>query len=374
MYSTNLGENIIKLRHKKGITQEELANFIGVTKSSVSKWENNQSLPDILLLPQLASLFDVTIDDLIGYKANLSKEQIRKIYYDLASDFATLPFEDVIQKSQSLVKKYYSCYPFLLQICALWFNHFMVPKDQKRQIEILKLTSDLCTHIISNCKDVAICNNTIYIKSSIDLQLGNSAGVIDTLEDILNPYNFNQSDCILIQAYNMANNKEKAISFTQISMFLHLMNLINNAIQYIDIHKDNLSICENIINRIDGLIDIFKLEKLNANITAIFNYQACIIYCINNNKEKALQRIEKYFLITQYLLSNNNILIHSDDFFSELDTWYENTDLGVNPPRNKKFITESVIQALNNPYLSLIQQEERVEKIKNIFIKRSDNL
>ena len=75
----NLSENIIRLRHARKLTQEELADFIGVTKASVSKWENAQSMPDILLLPQLAAFFGVTIDELMGYEAQLSSEQIRQI-------------------------------------------------------------------------------------------------------------------------------------------------------------------------------------------------------------------------------------------------------------------------------------------------------
>ena len=71
MNEINLSDNIIRLRHKHKLTQEQLANFIGVTKASVSKWENAQSMPDILLLPQLASFFGVSIDELIGYKPQM---------------------------------------------------------------------------------------------------------------------------------------------------------------------------------------------------------------------------------------------------------------------------------------------------------------
>ena len=60
MNALNLAENIIRLRHDKKITQEQLADFVGVTKASVSKWETKQSMPDILLLPQLTAFFDVT--------------------------------------------------------------------------------------------------------------------------------------------------------------------------------------------------------------------------------------------------------------------------------------------------------------------------
>ena len=54
MNTLNISENIIRLRREKKVTQEELADFVGVTKASVSKWENKQSMPDILLLPKLA--------------------------------------------------------------------------------------------------------------------------------------------------------------------------------------------------------------------------------------------------------------------------------------------------------------------------------
>ena len=70
-----LPENLIRLRREKRITQEELAAFVGVTKASVSKWENAQSTPDIFILPQLAAFFDVTVDELLGYEPQLEKKQ-----------------------------------------------------------------------------------------------------------------------------------------------------------------------------------------------------------------------------------------------------------------------------------------------------------
>ena len=67
MNELHLANNLVRLRRERKVTQEELADFIGVTKASVSKWENRQSTPDILLLPQLAAFFGVTVDELLGY-------------------------------------------------------------------------------------------------------------------------------------------------------------------------------------------------------------------------------------------------------------------------------------------------------------------
>ena len=51
MGKITLAHTISEKRREKGITQEQLAEFVGVTKASVSKWETGQSLPDLTLLP-----------------------------------------------------------------------------------------------------------------------------------------------------------------------------------------------------------------------------------------------------------------------------------------------------------------------------------
>lgn len=61
----NIGNNISALRKKKGITQEELANELGVSAQAVSKWENNSSCPDVSLLTQIADYFGVSVDALL---------------------------------------------------------------------------------------------------------------------------------------------------------------------------------------------------------------------------------------------------------------------------------------------------------------------
>ncbi len=61
-----LGNKIAELRKEKGMTQEALANALGVSNQAVSKWEANQSCPDIQLLPQIADFFGVSLDSLFG--------------------------------------------------------------------------------------------------------------------------------------------------------------------------------------------------------------------------------------------------------------------------------------------------------------------
>lgn len=62
-------EIIVKYRRELGLTQEGLAQKLGVTNQAVSKWESGQSCPDITLLPALADLFGITIDAIFGREA-----------------------------------------------------------------------------------------------------------------------------------------------------------------------------------------------------------------------------------------------------------------------------------------------------------------
>ena len=61
--------------------------------------------PDITLLPQLATYFNISIDELIGYEPQMTEEQIRVLYRKLAADFSTQPIEQVRKQCQEITKK-----------------------------------------------------------------------------------------------------------------------------------------------------------------------------------------------------------------------------------------------------------------------------
>ncbi|MCL2285590.1 MAG: helix-turn-helix domain-containing protein, partial [Firmicutes bacterium] len=63
---SNFGQRLQELRKKKGMTQEDLAHRIGVSAQAVSKWENNQSYPDITSIPDLAQILSANISYLFG--------------------------------------------------------------------------------------------------------------------------------------------------------------------------------------------------------------------------------------------------------------------------------------------------------------------
>ena len=77
-----LGNQIKSLRLSKGLTQEALAEQLGVTAQAVSKWERNAALPDIGMLPQLSVLFGVTIDQLFAIPDEDRLDRIQNMLWD----------------------------------------------------------------------------------------------------------------------------------------------------------------------------------------------------------------------------------------------------------------------------------------------------
>lgn len=83
-----IGKNIAELRKNSGMTQEQLAEMLGVSAQTVSKWENEVTMPDIMLLPVIAGCFDITVDDLYGGRKPKKKcqavdcDEIPEMLYD----------------------------------------------------------------------------------------------------------------------------------------------------------------------------------------------------------------------------------------------------------------------------------------------------
>lgn len=77
-----LGKKIKSLRIQKGVTQEALAEKLGVTYQAVSKWENEQTMPDITLLPAISIYFGITIDELFELSEKSQLERIQNMLWE----------------------------------------------------------------------------------------------------------------------------------------------------------------------------------------------------------------------------------------------------------------------------------------------------
>ena len=114
-----IGEKLKELRHQHGITQDRLAEILGVSSQSVSRWELGICYPDLELLPVIANYFDITLDDLVGMSAIRSEkmrigiftealnferqEQWDKAIEVLRNALKTFPADDELETELALV-------------------------------------------------------------------------------------------------------------------------------------------------------------------------------------------------------------------------------------------------------------------------------
>lgn len=86
-----LGENLKRLRLQSGLTQEALAELLGVSFQSVSRWERGESYPDITMLPNIALFFNITVDELLGVGTENDEKKINS-YLSL---YDTMKLKDI---------------------------------------------------------------------------------------------------------------------------------------------------------------------------------------------------------------------------------------------------------------------------------------
>lgn len=369
MKEINIGRIIMKKRHEKGMTQEELANYIGVSKASVSKWETGQSYPDITFLPQLAALFNISIDELMGYEPQMNKEDIRRLYLKLSADFASEPFDKVIQTCRDIVRKYYSCFPLLFHIGALLVNHSMLAGDREKTSSVLEEAKDLFVRVREESDDAELAYQSLLMEAFCALILGNAgeaAGLLEgTCRRIIMP-----AEPLLASAYQMLGKPKEAVSVMQVGIYQYLVSLFSELTDYLMLCTGDRKHFEQTFNRALEVAGAFELEKLHPLMFIRLYLNAALGFAAQGNQEKALDVLEKY---AEFATGNIYPLrLHGDEYFNAIGPWIDELDLGSNIPRDERIVRRSMVEAVtDNPAFASLKGEFRyrrvVEKLKSIL-------
>ena len=115
----DIGVVIKKYRKEAGMTQEEMANRLGVTTPAVNKWENSNSKPDIELLAPIARLFDISIDTLLSFHEYLSDTEIEEIIRKMDRMFSEEGYEKTYEWALRLIKEYPNCNMLIWQAAVM---------------------------------------------------------------------------------------------------------------------------------------------------------------------------------------------------------------------------------------------------------------
>jgi len=372
MNELNISKCIIKKRKEKGITQEQLAEYIGVSKASVSKWESGQSYPDILLLPELATYFNISVDELLGYSPQLTREDIKKMYKQFASDFAAKPFEEVMERCNEAIKKYYSCFPFLLAMIQLLLNHSVLAKTEEEKKEILQQCIMLSRRVKEESGDTSDFKSANSMETLAEMALGNTEGVIRLLGEKLVPYS--GDDVMLIMAYQMQGDNDQAKSVNQILLYQNVINTLTLLNNYLTLHMAEPVLFETIYSQAKQLIDAFQMKEILTNAVFGIHIAAAQGYLMQQDKEKALNALEQYAnTVCGYKYP---LKLKGNDYFNQVDTWLEeNITIGTSTPLDDAAIKMNFIKMVEeNPAFAPLKEDENYKRIvKRLKRKLGDN-
>ena len=153
------GENIKKLRKEKGLTQETLADFLGVSFQTISKWERGETYPDITTLPVIASFFNITIDDLLGVD-KVKKEQKINEYLELYDTMKLKDLSLTYEKYREAVKEFPNDFRILIRYTELLYE--VKGFGQGKYKDISKEIASIYEKIQNHCTD-----DNIRIRSKV---------------------------------------------------------------------------------------------------------------------------------------------------------------------------------------------------------------
>ncbi len=362
MKDIRIGNVIATKRRERGITQEELANHLGVSKPAVSKWESGQSYPDILLLPILASYFDITVDQLIGYEPQMTKEDIRKVCYRLTQDFTKEPFDKVYQECEDYLHKYFSCWQLQFQIGVLLLNHCNLAGSMVRTKEIMEHVLDLFVRIEKSCEEPHLAKLSIQMQAVCHMSLGRPQEAIDLMETQVAPLISPES--ILVKAYQMKGDKAKAIEYLQGYTFVNLVTMLGAVPDYCSMYTDQPDRMDEYYQIFLSVCRLFQLEELSPATLINIYLSGAMSYAGQGNKEKAMDILEPYSdLILR--LDKETIYLHGNHIFDALEGYFAAVDVETDAPRRMELIRKDMRSSiLTNPAFASLENEERFLKIK----------
>lgn len=115
-----IGEVIRKYRKERDLTQEEMANRLGVTAPAVNKWENGNSMPDILLLAPIARLLNISLDTLLSFHEELTPEEIKHFVCEADERLKNESYEKAFQWAKMLMEQYPNCEELIWQLAVIF--------------------------------------------------------------------------------------------------------------------------------------------------------------------------------------------------------------------------------------------------------------
>lgn len=192
-----IGENLKQLRKAKDITQEELADFLGISFQAISKWERGDSFPDITMLPALSNLFEVSVDELIGMDQIRNRENLTKVFNTAKELEVENKYKDAIELMRNALKTYPKDYSLMSELAlALSLDNEYTETEQTS----IKEAISLCECVLANSTNEKVRSTTRACLCFLYKNNGEQQKALDLARTL--PHVWESREMLLIELFN----------------------------------------------------------------------------------------------------------------------------------------------------------------------------
>lgn len=299
----SIGANIHDLRKSKNMTQTELADILGVTVQSVSKWENDICSPDVSLFPLIATVFGCSIDRLFGVSSDFYKNEIDEILSELKEKTT---IEEEIALLEPAVNKYSNNNVLKLKLANSYFQKFRISDDISEREENANLSKALCNKILCSetDKDMLDCVNELFVR--IYSETGEFDMALRAFDRLSARLSLNKL-YLKAQIYYDSKQFDKLRAFSEQTLFdcFSTMIIINsmcfNAIKDDTEKIDFCNFQHRLLSVFDGESDGFYSGQKMIN-----SFQKAVLLKRIGEKEKCLDELSTMFEYAQQTLEYEN--------------------------------------------------------------------
>lgn len=365
MKDIHIGEKIAEKRKQSGLTQQALAEHVGVSKPAVSKWESGQSCPDIALLPVLAAYFDCSVDELLGYEPQLDREQVRALYVELSAVFADRPFEEGYRQSCALLKKYFSCWSLQFYIALLWINHAELAGSPARSRTMYLDALEVLKRVETHSQDTVLSRQALQLQAFCYLVADQPAKAIALLDDIVEmPI---QTEVLLAKAYLAEKEGSKARALLQQYMYENIMGILEACPDLLAAYSDEPDKAEQYYDRILTLGTALGADSMHPSKFISIYMVACQMFVQSGQMDKAAHALERFLDLSCYGCETGWRL-RGNELFDCLTPYFESRLLGTVAPRSERFIERMLLAYVEQTdYLApLLDRPELAQKLERL--------
>ncbi len=239
-----MGEKIKALRKEKGISQEALAQVLGVSFQAVSKWETGVTMPDVALVPPIASFFGVSIDELFDYNVWENERRIENICREAASLRGREPVE-----AERLLRDGLKQYPANETMLTLLL--YVMMELPGREEDIISV----CKNLLEVCSDDGVKYDVLRILAETYCSVGKVELAESVLEQIPEFY-FSKLECVAKLASG-----EKSLNAARFQMNLSGKNMIE-MLNIMERHyrEQDSELAEKCHRIAEGILEVFCRE------------------------------------------------------------------------------------------------------------------